>query len=167
MIVVSNSGPLIHLTRLSLLYLLKKLFGMIFITRKIYDETVVAGKRRGYTDANIIEKAIDDWIIVIPHKVSHDFKLKAISFGLDEGEIEAISLAKYLGAMLLIDDKKGRIFAESIGLRITGTLGIIIMSAKKRLISKGTAKSKLMLLPKIMHISQDLINKAILEVNDV
>ena len=166
MIVVSNSGPLIHLSKLSLLHLLKKLFGIIFITNKIYEETVVVGKEKGYKNANIIEKAINDWIIVIPHEVPFDFKLKAFSFGLNEGEIEAISLAKYLEALLLIDDKRGRIFAESIGLRVIGTLGIIIISAKKKLISKENAKSKLMLLPKVMHISQNLINKAIVEIND-
>ena len=51
MIVISNTGPLIHLAKLEKLKLLKQLFGYIYITKKIYEEAVIVGEKKEYEDA--------------------------------------------------------------------------------------------------------------------
>ncbi len=56
---------------------------------------------------------------------------------IEVGEAEAIVLAKELNADLLImDESIPRVIAESIGLRVAGSLAIIYI-AKKRLIKEG------------------------------
>lgn len=46
---------------------------------------------------------------------------------LDQGESDAISLAvKSRSDLMLIDEREGRQIARSLGLRLTGTLGILI-----------------------------------------
>ena len=54
---------------------------------------------------------------------------------LDPGEAEAIALAEtYPDARLLIDEKKGRRVARALGLRQTGTAGVLLVAKKAGLI---------------------------------
>lgn len=55
----------------------------------------------------------------------------------DEGEAETIILAEEINAnLLIIDDYLAREIANLIGLKITGTLGILIRAKNKGLIQK-------------------------------
>lgn len=45
---------------------------------------------------------------------------------LDDGEVEAILLAQQRAAVLLIDDKRGRVLAKRRGVRITEVAGILL-----------------------------------------
>lgn len=51
-------------------------------------------------------------------------------FGLAAGECEALALAHRGGDMLLTDDAAARLAAEGLGLRVHGTLGVIVRSAR-------------------------------------
>jgi predicted nucleic acid-binding protein len=66
-----------------------------------------------------------DWINV------HDLKNQDISrilkMELDEGESEAIALADELKAdVVLLDEKDARRIAKQLGLRVLGTIGILV-----------------------------------------
>ena len=59
--------------------------------------------------------------VLIPH-ISTILKME-----LDEGESEAIALADELKAdVVLLDEKDARRFAKQIGLRVLGTIGILV-----------------------------------------
>ena len=56
---------------------------------------------------------------------------------MDFGESESVILYNELDAnFLLIDDKKARKFAENLGLNCIGTLGLLSIAKKKKLIQE-------------------------------
>ena len=119
--VVCNSSPLIHLAKVGKLELLKDYFTEISIPEAVYRECVVDGKDR--EDAKRIESA--SWIRVVDIK-NIDLK-KALNTVLDEGESEAIVLALQESAdLILLDDYEARELARTYGLKITGTIGLLI-----------------------------------------
>lgn len=64
-VVVSNSSPLIHLSRIGRLYLLKELFGEVIILHAVYHEVVVEG--RGRPGSQEVKEA--SWIKVMKIKI--------------------------------------------------------------------------------------------------
>jgi len=119
--VVSNSTPLIHLAKIGRLDLLRKFFGEVFIPKAVYRECVLEGK--GSKDAELIEKA--DWIKVV--EIKDETLKKSLMLELDEGESEAIVLSLEMNAdLLLIDDYDGREVARALGLKVTGTIGVLL-----------------------------------------
>ena len=55
-----------------------------------------------------------------------------VSVNLDSGERAAIALAKkHEAELLLIDDQAGRAEARRLGLRLTGTLGVLRVAAER------------------------------------
>lgn len=66
---------------------------------------------------------------------------KLLSFQLHEGESEAVNLAiKKNADLILLDDKKARIVAKSMGLAVKGTLGLLLVFLDKKLASYGEFK---------------------------
>ena len=63
---------------------------------------------------------------------------------LHKGEVEAISLARELGAdWVLIDERKASREAESRGLRVAGTLGILEEAGARNLLDYEKARDRL------------------------
>lgn len=58
--IISNSGPLIHVARIYKLKLLKELFGEIVIPYAVKKEVVDRGKEEGMADAFLIENEIEN-----------------------------------------------------------------------------------------------------------
>jgi len=119
--VVSNSSPLIHLAKIGKLDLLKHLFSEIIVPEAVYRESVVEGRNRN--DAVKIAEA--EWIRV--QKIKNDKLKRAFMMEIDEGEAEAIVLALEESADLtILDDYEARRIARTFGLKVTGTIGILI-----------------------------------------
>jgi predicted nucleic acid-binding protein len=54
-------------------------------------------------------------------------RVEALLSRVDRGEAEALALAEsYADVQLLIDEKKGRRVARALGLRVTGTAGVLL-----------------------------------------
>lgn len=128
MIVISNSSPLIALSRIQNLHILQELFGLIFIPDSVYQETVV--------EANItiqkenILKALDDFIEVVSPGTHQLF-----TRNLGKGEIGVLNLALEKNPdILLIDDKKARNEAKSLGFKPFFTTDIIKKAESLKLI---------------------------------
>ncbi len=73
------------------------------------------------------------WLTV--HTLENEESLDSIPDSLDRGEAEAIFLALQMKAdHLLIDEKIGRKFAESLKIPIVGLLGVLGRARAKKLI---------------------------------
>jgi hypothetical protein len=125
MIAVSNSTPLIALARIQRLELLHDFFQEIYIPEEVYDEVV----RRGKDLPGAAEVEASSFIKV--ENVDNRVAVDALSISLDRGEAEAIVLAEEKKALLIIDDGDGRRTAELLGLKITGTIGILLLASRE------------------------------------
>jgi len=78
---------------------------------------------------------LPDWISVIP--VSDPSKTLLIHGTLDLGESSSIALAmEDSNSLLILDDGKARRFARSLGLMLTGTLGVVYKAKLSGLIEE-------------------------------
>lgn len=108
--ILSDASCLILLEKIGELHLLQTVFGKIIITQAIADED-------GLT--------LPKWIS-IQNPLDQNYQ-KILETSVDKGEASAIALAvEIIDCLLIIDDLKGRNLAESLGIKITGTFGIII-----------------------------------------
>ena len=123
MIVVSDTTPLISLLKINRLDLLKKLFGDVLIPQAVFDELTDDERFRLEAD-QIREKK---FIVVKPVNTPESTNILKRATGLDQGESEAIVLTDELKAdLLLMDEAKGRNVSAQMGLRIMGTIGILM-----------------------------------------
>jgi predicted nucleic acid-binding protein len=91
----------------------------------VYDEVVIHGE----SEPGSREVAEAEWIHTF--QVKDHLAVDLLRESLEAGESEAIVLAQELEARyILLDDTLARRKARLIGLRVTGTLGILLMSKK-------------------------------------
>ncbi len=95
-----------------------------------------------------------DWVEIRNAKVEiHDPALES----LDAGEEAAITLAIEVHAdLLLMDDEEGVAVARGKGLEVTGTLGILVRAAQRRLLVLREAVDRLKLTN--FRFRQDILN---------
>lgn len=108
--VIADTSCLITLSNSGQLPLLQSLYGTVHLTPEIAEEY-------GGT--------LPEWMVV--QSVSDDSKTKLLELQIDRGESSAISLAiEHPGSTLILDDLKARKVAFALGLKYTGTIGIIV-----------------------------------------
>jgi uncharacterized protein len=123
LIVVSDTSPVLNLSVIGQLELLRALYGTIVIP-----PTVAQELKRNQFDPETTE-----WIIV---QVPKDHGAVQVLYQmLDPGESEAIILAQELRAdLLLIDERRGWKMATGMSLPTTGLLGVLAEAKKKGLV---------------------------------
>jgi predicted nucleic acid-binding protein len=129
---VSDSSPLIALAKVGLLRLLPQLFDDIAIP-----EAVAAEVLRGGTDESELEALrgalSEDWLSVVSVAESEVASVKIQ--GLALGESEAIALARRLPeSVLIVDDLRARRTAGLVGIRVIGTVGVLVSAGETGLI---------------------------------
>lgn len=109
-IIISDTSCLVLLAKINCIDVLHQLFGTITITQEIADE---------------FENDLPNWF-EINNPINKNYQ-KILEASLDKGEASAIALAiENTDSLLIIDELKGRKYAEKLGLLYTGTLGILI-----------------------------------------
>lgn len=152
--IVADSSPLIMLGKQGLLPVLKKCFSKVIIPKSVYDEIM---RKEGNVEATALEKAINaKWIVVEKTKSIRQFETKSIG----QGEKEAIFLAVKHKCLLIIDDDSARAMASIFGVRAHGTLFVIYLACRKKLISEEEAIDSLdSMIGKGFYVSSDVYAK--------
>lgn len=115
---VANSTCLIGLERIGRLEILHALFEPLFVPPKVQEEF-------GSTL---------DWLTVqAPANIELVNILRSI---VDDGEAEAIALAKEKGWLLILDDRKARTWAKRLNVQVIGTAGVLLRAKRYGLIPK-------------------------------
>ncbi len=126
MIVVSDTSPLTALLTVNETDLLKTLFGEVVIPRAVHLELL-----RSHSHLPL-------WLRV--EGVRNTAQVARMRQVVDEGEAEAIELAKELQAdWLLMDERKGRRIAKQEGVPIIGLVGVVLLAKRHNLISSARA----------------------------
>ena len=127
--VVSNTTPIISLLKIGRLNIFKDLYGEILIPQEVFNEIEAGKNKEFYTDLSKI-----DWIKI--QKINDE---KALSYflDLDKGEAEAIILATEANAdLIILDESLGRFHAKHSGLKVTGTIGILLKAKQSGYITE-------------------------------
>lgn len=88
-----------------------------------------------------------------------DPKVRQALQRLDAGEQTAIEFALNNNFVLLLDEKRGRAVAKAQGAHVVGTIGILLLAKKHRLIPE--IKSSLKALEQQYYFSKSLIQHAL------
>lgn len=157
MIIVADTTPLISLMKCDCLEVLRELFGEVQIPKAVYTELT--------SNPKFAEEAITIANSGFIHKVNIEDQKSVSLFkratGLDIGESEAIILSDNLHAdFLLMDEIKGRKIAIQMGIRIIGTVGILLLAYDSGILSKEDIKTAVDLLRNAnRHISDKLFEQ--------
>lgn len=126
--VISNTSPLQYLHQLGLLDLLPRLVGQVTIPQSVVDE-LEAGRALGHDLPDVNSLA---WVTV---RVPTSQQITSPELG--RGETDVLSLALELPAgdtVVILDDAKAREAAGRLGLKFTGTLGVLLDAKRAGLI---------------------------------
>ena len=150
MIVVSDTSPINYLILIGAIDVLPLVFDRVLIPAAVLDELSHA------KTPDMVRFWIKDapvWLEV------RDVRVEFNEPGVDKGEAAAITLAVQLGALALIDDRRGREFAISKGLSVVGTIGFLEEAGRRGHIDFLLAIRKLQMTN--YHIAREILDRII------
>lgn len=125
---VVNTSPWIALSICGQTSLLNELYNEVYIPYGVKEEIVAGGKQ----GIGIKELRTSPWLKI--ENVSDMSKVELL-YELEQGEAEVVVLAKEKGIKhVLIDEKIARHQAMILGLKVIGTLGLLLKAKKKGLL---------------------------------
>lgn len=109
-VIITDTSCIIQLDLIGELELLNKIYGVVTVTPEIASE---------------YNKQLPEWFEILePNNKKYQ---QILENSLDKGEASAIALAlEHINSLVVLDELKGRKIAEKLGLKVTGTLGILI-----------------------------------------
>lgn len=121
---VCDTSPLQYLFQIGLLELLPTLYGEITVPEAVVLE-IEEGRRHGVSLPDVQSLP---WVRV---KQPRDRAVLAIVSDLGAGEREVLALAvERPGSLVILDDRLARRYAFHLGLRMTGTLGVLLRAKR-------------------------------------
>ncbi len=126
--VVSNTSPVLNLAIIDHLSLLHEQFGEIWIPTAVLEELRVEEELPG---SHAVHEALEaGWLRV--REAKGQMLVQVLQRDLDRGEAEAIVLTLQVEARrVLLDEREGRRIAKSLGLDVTGVLGILLRAKRE------------------------------------
>ena len=130
-IVVVNTSPIIYLSSINKIDILKKLFREVFIPEAVKREVLTGGE----DNFGFREITSTKWIKT--KKIKNKLAKKYLLTDIDDGEAEVIVLAEELKPnTIIMDDRLGRKIAKLRGFNVIGTLRVLVIANEKGVIIK-------------------------------
>ncbi|MDI7237824.1 DUF3368 domain-containing protein [Leptospira santarosai] len=118
--VISNTSCLILLGKIERLFLLRDLYGTVYITETVAEE---------------FNESLPEFVKI--RKVSDRVSGLVLEQELDKGEATTIALGlETENPLLILDDFRARIMATRLGISLTGTIGVLAKAKKEGLIEE-------------------------------
>jgi predicted nucleic acid-binding protein len=116
--VISDTSGLIVLDNIDMIFILKALYGKIYLTEEVFHE---------------FGKEVESWFEIQP--VANKNYLKMLNTLIDLGEASTIALALEMeDSLMILDDLKARKVATQLNLKFTGLLGVILKAKQQGII---------------------------------
>jgi predicted nucleic acid-binding protein len=158
--VVVNTTPLIALSHIGQLDILKKMYGEILIPNAVYNE--LSAKPDSICKIEVDNSK--DWIRV--EEIKNQMAKSMYKTQLHEGEVEVMILAQEVNAdLVIIDDANAKKHAKYLKLPVTGTLGVLIKAKQSGYVDKLKPMLQMMIENGI-YISQDLVKLCLKQVGE-
>ena len=127
--VIADASPLIVLAKLQRLKLLADLYGKVLIGPVVQVETIEAGEAVRALGVEQLQYALDTgWLQTVLLTADERQLMQRLmeQSRLDQGEAEAIALARGRRLRLIADDKEARSVAVAVGVELVGTAGVLL-----------------------------------------
>lgn len=135
MIVVADSGPLIHLAAVTQFFLLNRFFQDLLIPPQVVEEVVIQGT--GRAGSMELRQALQDQWITVRQVADRDMIHRLIAPNISETDAVVIAAALvHKATLLLADDSAVRTLAMREGLAVMGTVGILVQARLEGIIDR-------------------------------
>ena len=138
--IIADTSSLIAFERINLLQILCKIYKEVVIPESVIKEF-----------GNLSLPCLS-----IRKVESNLLKLLIADLNLGKGEADVVALASQTGLKIIIDDSKARRVAENMGLKLTGTIGVLLKAERLGLIASAHDKVR-ELREKGFYVSEELL----------
>ena len=152
--VVCDAGPVIHLSELNSLYILND-FQTVLVPNGVYNEILKHAPLEPEIDLKIVSE--------IPI-MDESLRILCKTFSLDLGEMEALAvISEKPEYLFLTDDAAARLVAKETGIKVHGTIGLLIRAIRRDLLTPQEVVDILYQLPEksTLFIKSSLLEEAI------
>lgn len=160
-LLVADSGPLIALARLGLLAVPAQLFSELLVTATVWHEVTREPRE---TDHAALTAALEGGFL----RVENDpvqIPGALANARLDDGERSALALALLRGAVVLVDERRGRACAVDLGLHVLGTLGLLVRARDQGLVERVRPLAEALLVSGY-YLARPLIDRALAAIGE-
>ena len=120
---VSNTSSISNLAIIGRLGILRKQFASVMIPEAVAKELARLSHAAGRREIDMARA--EGWLVV--EELANRDLADVLGTSLDPGESEAIALAREKSvAVIGMDESAGRAIARNLGVKVTGTLGVLL-----------------------------------------
>ena len=144
MTVISNTTVISNFAVIGQLDALRRLFGTLYISSEVFGE-VRAGLDEGYSFYAGMDEVLDasnpaGWLRLTSVAAGPEMATYvALPRRLHGGEASCLAIAHHRGWLLLTDDHTARQQARDLGIRLSGTLGCLVLMVQRGLVDLAQA----------------------------
>lgn len=135
---VSDTGPLSYCVAGEIFQVLKNLFaGRLYVPPTAISES----RKAPQVGRAVVEALREGWLLETHLSLDELVLAEEIreTYGVHKGEAEALAVASVRGLVLICDEKAGRAAARELGIRVTGTMGVLYKAVESGLLTASEA----------------------------